>query len=118
MDLARAILLAVEARDEIDQRDFPVEVPGYQYEQIVYHVQLLDESGLLVAHDWSSHDGKDWRVERLTWDGHEFLDAAREDNRWEAAKQTVKAKAGEASFEVIKAVLVNLAMRAVGLSSP
>lgn len=49
---------------------------------------------------------------RLTWLGHEFLDAARDDGRWEKAKSAIS-KVGGWSFEVVKHILVELAKDAI-----
>jgi len=47
-------------------------------------------------------------VERLTWSGHEFLNNARSDTQWKRAKDIVVAKGGAVSFEILKAVLVQV----------
>jgi hypothetical protein len=38
-------------------------------------------------------------VSRLTWEGHEFLDAARDEKRWKKAMSTVKEKGGTITIE-------------------
>lgn len=48
---------------------------------------------------------------KLTWEGHEFLDAAREDTRWNKAKE-VAAKTGSLTFSMLKEVLVQLSAEA------
>jgi Hypothetical protein (DUF2513) len=45
---------------------------------------------------------------RLTWDGHEFLDAARDDTRWQKAKRYIVEKGSGLSFEVLQGVLMKL----------
>jgi hypothetical protein len=47
-----------------------------------------------------------WLAGGLTWEGHEFLDAARDDTRWSKAKKLVQEKGGSLMFEALKAVLV------------
>jgi hypothetical protein len=47
----------------------------------------------------------------LTWKGHEFLEASRDDTRWKQAKETVVKKAGGVVFELLKEVLIEGAKR-------
>jgi hypothetical protein len=54
-----------------------------------------------------------WKPSRLTWEGHEFLDAARKDSLWQKAKALVLEKTGGASLELIKDVLMKLAREAL-----
>ena len=76
-------------------------------------VQLLHEAGLLDAHDLSnSKDKLVWLPSRLTYAGHEFLDAARKDTLWQKAKAITLEKSGGLSFEALKAVLLKLAVDA------
>ena len=43
----------------------------------------------------------------LTWDGHEFLDAIRNEGTWNKIKAFVKEKSASLSFDVIKAVALH-----------
>jgi len=54
-----------------------------------------------------------WVPINLTWDGHEFLDAARNPSLWERAKCTALKQTGGLSLEVLKSVLIDLAKHAV-----
>ena len=42
----------------------------------------------------------------LTWQGHEFLDAARNDTIWRKAKKKVLETTGGLAFDVLKAALL------------
>jgi len=109
-DLIREILLAIEARCDggaINQAELDITAAGAQ--AVSYHLALLHEAGLIDAIDVGSHDGDDFLVRRLTWDGHEFLDAARDETTWKQAKAVVAQKTGSLSFGVLKALLVKLA---------
>lgn len=107
MDLAREILLAVE-KSEGMAGWIDLDLQGRSKDEVTYHVMLLEEAGLIEAHDLTVHGDVDWRPTRLTWHGHEFLDAAREESRWAKAKSIMKEKAGGLSFEVMKEVLLEL----------
>lgn len=83
-------------------------IDGYSKDEISYHVNLLYEAGLIDAIDLSSLTSYRWEPKKLTWQGHEFLDSARNDNLWEGAKKELK-KTGSFSFQVLQNMLVNLA---------
>jgi DNA-binding transcriptional ArsR family regulator len=84
MDLARKILFAVEACNDPLGPQSELKIEGYSDQMISYHVKVLAEAGLLEAEDVSEmgSDGFRWWAESLTWQGHEFLEAARDDTRW------------------------------------
>jgi hypothetical protein len=63
-----------------------ISVLGHSDEEISYHILLMHEAGLIEAIDLSSFDGVCWKATRLTNDGHDFLAAAKDDNRWQEAK--------------------------------
>ncbi len=48
---------------------------------------LLHEAGLIDAEKLTSADGVCGKPKRLTYNGHEFLDAARSDAVWRKAKE-------------------------------
>jgi hypothetical protein len=54
-----------------------------------------------------------WRPRRLTWPGHEFLDAARKPSHWQKAKTIVMEKSGGLSFEMLKQVLFQMIREAL-----
>jgi len=107
MDLVRQILLAVEEFPEPDGWA-DVSIEGASEEDVSYHVKLLDQAGLLEADDVSGGSAFEWKPSSLTWTGHEFLDAARDDMRWNAAKNSVLSKAGNLSFDLMKEALILL----------
>jgi hypothetical protein len=115
MDLVRQILLKVEEHPTGFAPN-KIKIDGYTSEQIGYHAYIMGEAGLLNVIDVTTNDssGPEAMIQSMTWNGHEFLEAAREPGRWKDAKNVVN-KAGGASFEVFKAVLIELAKKAVGL---
>lgn len=108
MDLIRQILLELEeapytggwANLEIEK--------GLDDDVYAYHVQLLHEAGLIEAQDLSTLDGVAWKPKRLTWEGHEFLEAARESSRWEKAKDVMQKEGGGLVLSVLKEVLLTM----------
>ena len=119
LDLYRRILLAVEQSD--NGPDDPIEldfVDEYAQGVVSYHVMLLDEEGLIRGVRLlvvpSVPDPYAWFPKRLTAAGHNFLDAARNDDIWNEGKKCLK-KVGSASLDVLLPILVQLVKQTVGL---
>ena len=108
MDLARSILQEIE-KASYDGSWVDVHIPDHSDQEIVYHVMLLNEAGLIEAIDLSSADGPEWKPRRLTWEGHEFLEASRDENVWQEAKRIMAEKGGGFVFELGKQLLIELA---------
>ena len=108
MDLVRKILFAMEDY-ETGFVNREIKIDGYSEEEVGYHVYIMDEAGLLVRID-ATHRGSsspEAIPSRLTWAGYDFLDACRDEGRWNKAKGVIN-NIGGASFEVVKTVLVEL----------
>jgi hypothetical protein len=116
MDLVRQILLALESEPD-GSTGSELTIDGYSDAQVGYHVLIMMEAGLLVGAETTSFgSGPEAIASRLTWEGHEFLDAAREPSRWEQAKKLL-GKAGGASFPVWVKVLTEMAVKAAGVGT-
>lgn len=78
MDTIRNILLQKEAEQPIVG----------QNEIIVYHIGLLQQAGFVEAVTRNDHLGviSDAWIKSITWEGHDFLDAMRDDTIWKKAK--------------------------------
>jgi hypothetical protein len=76
---------------------------------------ILSEADLIRAYDVSSLGEFCWKPNSLTWQGHEFLDASRNDAVWKKTMDLVREKGGSVSFEVLKTVLIKLAAAQLGL---
>ncbi|WP_026784898.1 DUF2513 domain-containing protein [Pleomorphomonas koreensis] len=99
MELIRALLLKLEAIPKhpasnmtIDPNDKEVAVPGYEVEQIAYHLELIDEAGFIDNANIHPSYGIGFR--KLTWDGHDFLDSIRDPDVWNKTKQGAAAAGG------------------------
>jgi hypothetical protein len=115
MDLVRKILFEAE-KQESGYAPSKLEIEPYTEEQIRYHAYIMKEAGLVEAVDASSWDTRSPQaiITRLTWQGHEFLDAARDEGIWEKAKSTIK-KVGGATLQIWIAVLTDMLRKKVGL---
>jgi hypothetical protein len=47
---------------------------------------------------------KDFIAQRLTWEGHEFLDGIRSNSVWERTKKSFREKGVEMTFDLVKVV--------------
>ena len=119
MDLVRQILLEVEARDEEALGQTPQDIEGYDLATVARHVEIMQEAGLVDAHVMRADGVPPYaaRVFRLTWQGHDFLEATRNDTIWIKTKNFIMEKGGGASFEIVKAVALKYAAAHFGLEA-
>ena len=117
MELARAILFELEKCESAwgPPNDFSIE--GYSDQEVAYHVKMLHQAGLIEAEDSSSMgpDGFCWSPGSLTWQGHEFLEASRDETRWSSTKKKVQEAGGGIIFSVLKDALVEGVKGTLGL---
>ncbi len=111
MDLVRKILIDVEAKD-----DGRAKVYEFKSEtvELRHHVNLLIKAELLEQ--VSVISSADRKKVHLTWDGHDFLDAIKDQNIWNQTKTKLTDVGGAASLEVVKAVAVSIMTSALGLA--
>ena len=111
LDLVRDILLKVEKNENLDgQMWMDFKDSKHSQKEIVLHLIWLSEAGYLKLVEGAgiSSDDENPVVTRLTWEGCEFLESARDDQRWKKAKE-IGATLGNFSFQIIFPVLVELA---------
>lgn len=83
LSLIRDILLTCEAApagNELEADSF--DALSVDRMTLVEHIALLSEAGLLSAIDTSTQDDDDYIIQRMTWEGHEFLNSVRDDGLW------------------------------------
>ena len=105
MDLVRKILFKIEELPQYSNQWADVPIDGYSKDEIDYHLVILMDAGLIDASRVSNIRDVIWKAVRLTWEGHEFLDAARDNGRWEKAKTTMN-QVGGFALDVMKQLLV------------
>ncbi len=99
-DLIRMILRQVEDSPP-SAAPIKVEIEGYDNAVIGEHVALLIDAGLLEGVIVQTiSDPRSAIPSRLTWDGHDFLNAAT-DSVWAKAKEHVIKPAGSATFSLL-----------------
>jgi len=116
MDLVRAVLLHLESSPGIDadvaELVQDLEAAGYDREKLSYHFELMAEAGLIKGFDVGAAT-VGWLPQRMSWLGHEFLDAARSEERWNDAKRLIRESGDSASFEMWREILSELARDAM-----
>ena len=105
IELIRKILLDTESQDKLPMWHIP-EFPNFTDIQIAYHIKLLGEAGLLEIKDMSSKDHVKFVIKNLTWEGHEFLDASRDNKIWKLVKTKLGPKINSVTLEIIKSLLL------------
>lgn len=117
LDLVRSILLWIEAQPEGHNINWTVAIAGHTDEQIGYHVHLMEQAGLLIASDATYSESRSPSAipVSITWNGHEFLNAAKDSNLWARAKANVIGPAGGVAFTVLLEWLKAEAKRQLGL---
>jgi hypothetical protein len=106
MDVVRPILLHVEeAREPIQS------IPGCAPEVFAYNAALLIEAGFLEGKIIRGPKGNAFAafILRMTWQGHELLDAARNDSVWQIAKEKMLKPGMSWTFDLLREVLKTLA---------
>ncbi|MFJ6030591.1 DUF2513 domain-containing protein [Bacillus toyonensis] len=119
MELVRNILIQIEENNPRTVVKLIMEENDkFTEDEIDYHLKLMVDAGLI--------DGQAKRVmgggllvniRGLTWLGHDFLDAARNDKVWEKANETAESKGLDLRslpLEVVKDFLVESAKALIG----
>lgn len=118
--LVREILLAMEAAPANTYPDLSLE--DRDEAEVFEHVELLIEAGLIEGKAERGGMGEARIVglylERLTWDGHQFLANAKNEAIWRKATSLVVEKGGSITLELLKELLKSLALQQFGLSLP
>ena len=104
MELMRRILFAIEASN--DDEPNSIRLPRHEFDplHIAHHIRLLQEGDLIHAVE---NRGTAIVPHSLTWQGHEFLNAIRDDGIWETLKKFETLAGGD----LPTAMLYELAMR-------
>ena len=106
-----------ELLTKVEECTLPTEVvrlsnfPKERAAEISYHMILLIEVGLVTGFVDAtiSREAKDFTGQRLTWQGHEFLDAIRSDTVWNKTKKVFGDKGLEMTFDLIKSIATEAA---------
>lgn len=109
LETIRAILLAVEAKPTAAPAR--IDVPGVGPDVLEYHLELLVEAGYVKGYRMMTVT----LPMALTWSGHEFLDATRNDTVWQKVKTTLHDRGVDAPLTVIQQLATQIGARLLGL---
>ncbi len=112
MDLARQIML------ELEQAPYTgtwihISLENRSREEVNYHVMLLAKANLIEAEKYVNSCSTEWLPISLSMQGHDFLEAAKNETIWQKAKTYIRDKGGVLTFDVAKAVLAQVALKQV-----
>ena len=116
LELIRQLMLAIELKDTRFSAE-SIEIDGYDLSQINYHLQLLVEAELAVGKvlNYLGSERATIVIEKLSWEGCNFLDDARNESVWQRTMEIVKDKGGSVSVGVLIQLLASVAKQLVGL---
>lgn len=102
MDLARSILSVVEEKSPPIGGIAAPAIDGYDSDTVIAHIELLSEAGLLrakVMKGIAGHSGA--HITGLTWAGHDFISAAKDDTIWAKAKGSILKQGSSITFDLL-----------------
>ena len=87
--------------------DFPSE-QAYEYS---YHVEILIGAGLVHGQMAKTLGPGPYNfiAQRLTWDGHEFVNAIRNDTVWSRTKESFKESGISMTFDLVRRAATDIA---------
>jgi hypothetical protein len=116
MNLIRQIALRVEEAPTGYAPD-DMTFDGYTPEQVAYHAHLMLDAGLArgidVTHLRSTSPSV--HLTSLTWKGHEFVEAARDDTRWRRTMRFIQDKGAPMTLPIIKFLLKRFGKEQLGI---
>lgn len=116
-ELVKKILIKLEESNE-DRFIGIMKVEGYEKEEIDYHLQQMLDACLLKGQlRWGGNKVVSHGV-AMHWNGHEFLDAMRNEKAVEMAEKEAEQKGtrlSELPFEVAKSLLIASTKQLFGL---
>ncbi|MCA3174492.1 MAG: DUF2513 domain-containing protein [Burkholderiales bacterium] len=99
---------------------FSLSLPGEYDDKVVWaHIDMMIDAGLVSGRVLRGMNEGICAVliRGLTWEGHNFLEAASSPTIWQKAFSVVAEKGGAMTFDVLKALLSKLALEIVGIKS-
>ena len=111
MELIRQICLQIETREDVAFK--PVEIDGVDPIALARHLEMLLEAGFIEGRSALSGRGSGTAphilVKDLSWAGHDFLDAIKNDSVWEKLKQSFSPdQLRSLPLEVVKTVGIGI----------
>lgn len=115
-DLIREFLLKLEEKGPSDHSLRANALGNDCRAELAHQMEILLDAGLVAGQMSKSIGGPpDFIATRLTWHGHEFLDAVRSDTIWEKTKTHFVSKGLSLTFDLARSVAIGFTKQALGL---
>lgn len=115
-DLIKKLLLAYEGLEYPQEGMDELELPGYSPEEVRYHTELLLDAGFILAEDLAYlGTPKMFIPRRLTFEGVQFLEKAKDNNAWGETKK-IMAGTGGFALDIASKVLAEVIIRSLHIT--
>ena len=111
LDRIREILLRVEESEDVRGWYYTRDDEFFQ-ESDAYQITLMEQAGFLET-DFGTLGSALQDHVRITFQGHDYLDAVRSEGLWQETKAAVLETGGNASLELVKALAIGLAKKKI-----
>jgi hypothetical protein len=117
LDLIRTILREIEKKPD-GSTYLKVSPPeGVEMSAFMAHLELLIDAGFIKG-KVGEYALRNYEINRLTWQGHEFLDATRDETLWSKAKKKVAGEAMSWTTSLLLEYLKQEVRKRLGLPIP
>ncbi|MBQ0163090.1 MAG: DUF2513 domain-containing protein [Treponema sp.] len=116
MELVRELLISIEEHTGEKGWSVPSDM---EYLVVVKHLELMEQANLVNASIVRTKQYSTVMDASLTWDGHDYLNAIRNETVWNKVKENVKEKGiqlTELSFGMLKEYAVFEGKKILGLA--
>lgn len=87
--------------------DLNKEFPSFPNEEIYYSIRKLVEANYIIARNPKMSPRK-MIIDEISLEGHEFIDASRNNSNWKKAIEVVKKHGGGITLDILKRILIQL----------
>ncbi|MCY4595109.1 MAG: DUF2513 domain-containing protein [Bryobacterales bacterium] len=120
--LIRSILLQIQETCDGQEWQY-ISIAGVPQLDVNNHLQILGDARLIEVQTPLAPKGTDngnylprgnsaaFRVARLTWNGHEFLNSISNDSVWDRTLEQIRSIGGSVPLEVVKQTAIQIATR-------
>src|SRR5690606_14013063 len=105
LDLVRKILLEVEEKETINGYQQDLEIAGYSQDAIRYHLRIMQDADLIK---YTAYMPSGIIIDKLTWQGHDFIAMSNNSQLWETTKKTALEKGMDFTIDLAVKILRKL----------
>jgi Hypothetical protein (DUF2513) len=122
LELVRKLMLAIELRADnsysmTNDLKSELKIDDHSLDEVKCHLAWLIEAKLVDGKVFLGGGGgvSNVSIRKLSWEGCNFLDDARNESVWKKTMATVKEKGGSVSFAILTQLLVSVSKQHFGL---